>query len=57
MDVSYLVILSTNMSYPMSLTQMVNTWKGGSIDQLARIRRRRAVPNPETEMNPPPNPL
>jgi hypothetical protein len=41
----------------MSLTQMVNTRKGGGINQLARIRRRRAVPNPETKMNPSSNPL
>jgi hypothetical protein len=40
----------------MSLTQMVNTRRGGGVDLPARIRRRRAVANPEPTMNPPPNP-
>jgi hypothetical protein len=40
----------------MSLTQMVNTRRGGCVDLPARIRRRRVVANPELEMNPPPNP-
>jgi hypothetical protein len=40
----------------MSLTQMVNTKTGGGVDQPTRIRRKRAVTNPEPEMNPP-NPL
>jgi hypothetical protein len=40
----------------MSLTQMVNTRRGGGVDLPARIRRRRAVANPEPEMNPPLNP-
>jgi hypothetical protein len=35
---------------------MVNTRNGGSIDLLARIRRRRIVTQPQPEMNPPPNP-
>ena len=40
----------------MSLTQMVNTKRGGGVDLPARIRRRREVANPELEMNPPQNP-
>jgi hypothetical protein len=40
----------------MSLTQMVNTRRGGGVDLPARIRRRRVVANLEPEMNPPPNP-
>jgi hypothetical protein len=40
----------------MSLTQMVNTKRGGGVDLPARIRRRRAVTNPEPKMNPPLNP-
>jgi uncharacterized lipoprotein YmbA len=40
----------------MSLTQMVNTRKGGGVDLPAHIRRKRAVANPESEMNPPLNP-
>jgi hypothetical protein len=40
----------------MSLTHMVNTRRGGGVDLPARIRGRRAVVNPEPEMNPPPNP-
>jgi hypothetical protein len=32
---------------------MVNTRKGGGVDLPARIRQRRAVANPEPEMNPP----
>jgi hypothetical protein len=40
----------------MTLTQMVNTRRGGGVDLLARICRRRVVSNPEPEMNPPPNP-
>jgi hypothetical protein len=56
MDVSYLVLLSANLSYPLSLTQMINTRKGGGIDLPTLIHRRRVVPNPEMEMNPPPNP-
>jgi hypothetical protein len=40
----------------MSLTQMVNTRRGGGVDLPAQIRRRRAVANPEPEMNPPLNP-
>jgi hypothetical protein len=40
----------------MSLTQMVNTKRGGGVDLPARIRRRREVANPELEMNPPLNP-
>ena len=39
----------------MSLTQMVNTRRGGGVDLPARIRRRMVVANPEPEMNPPPN--
>jgi hypothetical protein len=39
----------------MSLTQMVNTRRGG-VYLPSRIRRRRVVANPEPEMNPPPNP-
>jgi hypothetical protein len=35
---------------------MVNTKRGGGVDPPAHIRRRRAVANPEPEMNPPPNP-
>jgi hypothetical protein len=35
---------------------MVNTRKGGCIDLLAQFRRRRAVVNPQPEMNLPPNP-
>jgi hypothetical protein len=35
---------------------MVNTRKGGSVDLSTRIRQRRAIANPEPEMNPPPNP-
>jgi hypothetical protein len=31
----------------MSLTQMVNTMRGGGVDLTARIRQRRAVANPE----------
>lgn len=49
-------ILSTNLSYPMSLTKAVNTRKGGCVDPPARICRRRAVANLELEMNAPPNP-
>jgi hypothetical protein len=41
----------------MSLTQMVNTRRGGGVDLLARIHQRRVVTNPEPTMNPPPNPL
>ena len=44
------------LSYPMSLTQMVNTRRGGGVDLPARIHRRRVVANPKPEMNPPPNP-
>jgi hypothetical protein len=40
----------------MSLTQIVDTWKGGGVDLPARIHRRRAVANPESEMNPALNP-
>jgi hypothetical protein len=40
----------------MSLTQMVNTRRGGGVDLPTRIRRRRVVANLEPEMNPPPNP-
>jgi hypothetical protein len=40
----------------MSLTQMVNTRRGGGVDLPTRIRRRRAVANPEPKMNPPLNP-
>jgi hypothetical protein len=40
----------------MSLTQMVNTRRGGGVDLPARIRQRRDVANPEPTMNPPPNP-
>jgi hypothetical protein len=40
----------------MSLTQMVNTRRGGGVDLPVQIRRRRAVANPEPTMNPPPNP-
>jgi hypothetical protein len=35
---------------------MVNIRRGGGVDLPAHIRRRRAVSNPEPEMNPPPNP-
>jgi hypothetical protein len=35
---------------------MDNTRKGGDIDLPARIHQRRAVVNPQPEMNPPPNP-
>jgi hypothetical protein len=35
---------------------MVNTRKGGGIDLLARICRRRIVTQPQLEMNPPLNP-
>jgi hypothetical protein len=35
---------------------MVNTRKGGGIDLLSHILRRRTVVNPQLEMNPPPNP-
>jgi hypothetical protein len=35
---------------------MVNTRSGRGVDLPARIRRRRAVTNPEPEMNPPLNP-
>jgi hypothetical protein len=35
---------------------MVNTKKGGGVDLPTRIHRRRAVANPELEMNPHPNP-
>jgi hypothetical protein len=35
---------------------MVNTRRGGGVDLPTRIRRRRAVTNPEPEMNPPLNP-
>jgi hypothetical protein len=35
---------------------MVNTRKGGNVDLPALIRRRGAVANPESEMNPPLNP-
>jgi hypothetical protein len=45
------------LSYPMSLTQMVNTRRGGGVDLPARIHRRRVVANPEPKMNPPLNPL
>jgi hypothetical protein len=40
----------------MSTTQMVNTRKGRGVYLPARICRRRAVANPEPEINPPPNP-
>jgi hypothetical protein len=40
----------------MSLTQMVNTMRGGGVDLPTRIRQRRVVANPDLEMNPPPNP-
>jgi hypothetical protein len=40
----------------MSLTQIVNTRKGGGVDLPTQIRRRRATANPEPEMNPPLNP-
>jgi hypothetical protein len=40
----------------MSLTQMDNIRRGGGVDLPTRIRRRRAVANPELTMNPPPNP-
>jgi hypothetical protein len=40
----------------MSLTQMVNTGRGGGVDLPARIRRRRVVANPEPTTNPPLNP-
>jgi hypothetical protein len=36
----------------MSLTQMVNTRRGGGVDLLTRIHRRRVVANPEPKMNP-----
>jgi hypothetical protein len=36
----------------MTLTQMVNTRKGGGVDLHARIHQRRAVANLEPEMNP-----
>jgi hypothetical protein len=35
---------------------MANTRRGGGVDLSTRIRRRRAVANPEPEMNPPLNP-
>jgi hypothetical protein len=35
---------------------MVNTRRGGGVDLPTRIHRRRAVANPELEMNPPLNP-
>jgi hypothetical protein len=35
---------------------MVNIMRGGSVDLPAQIRQRRAVANPDLEMNPPPNP-
>jgi hypothetical protein len=34
---------------------MANTRRGGGVDLSTRIRRRRAVANPEPEMNPPLN--
>jgi hypothetical protein len=37
----------------MTLTQMVNTRRGGGVDLPARICQRRTVANPELEMNPP----
>jgi hypothetical protein len=37
----------------MSLTQMVNTRKGGGVDLPARIRRRRAATSSEPQMDPP----
>jgi hypothetical protein len=40
----------------MSTTQMVNTRKGRGVYLPARIRRRRAVANLESEINPPLNP-
>jgi hypothetical protein len=40
----------------MSLTQMVNSRRGGGVNLPVRIRRRRAVANPEQKMNPPLNP-
>jgi hypothetical protein len=40
----------------MSLTHMVNTRRGGGVDLPTRLRRKRAIVNPEQEMNPPPNP-
>jgi hypothetical protein len=40
----------------MSLTQMVNTRRGGCVDLPARIRRRRIVTQPQPEMNSPLNP-
>jgi hypothetical protein len=35
---------------------MVNTRKAGGIDLPANDRRRRIANQPQTEMNPPPNP-
>jgi hypothetical protein len=40
----------------MSLTQIVNTRRGGGVDIHTRIHLRRDVANLEPEMNPPPNP-
>jgi hypothetical protein len=40
----------------MSLTQMVNTRRGGGVDLPTQIRRIRVVANSEPTMNPPPNP-
>jgi hypothetical protein len=40
----------------MSLTQMINTRRGGGVDLPAQIHRRRVVANSEPEMDPPPNP-
>jgi hypothetical protein len=37
----------------MSLTQMVNTRRGGGIDLPANNRRRRIVNQPQLEINPP----
>jgi hypothetical protein len=37
----------------MSLTQMINTRKGVGVDLPTCICRRRAVANPEPEINPP----
>ena len=57
LGVSYLFVLSANLSYHVFLTLMVNTRKGGGIDLPTRIRRSRVVVNPQPAMNPPPNPL
>jgi hypothetical protein len=40
----------------MSLTEMINTRRGGGVGLPVGIRRGRVVANPEPEMNSPPNP-